>query len=53
MRVGNTSPEDKSFQIPKRLVLEAYQSVKKNKGAAGVDVLEELEATLPSGGRSI
>ena len=48
MRVGNTSPEDKSFQIPKRLVWEAYQSVKKNKGAAGVDgqSIEEFETDL-------
>ena len=46
--MGNTSPEDKSFQIPKRLVWEAYQSVKKNKGAAGVDgqSIEEFEADL-------
>ena len=29
--------EDKSFEIPKRLVWEAYKSVKANKGAAGVD----------------
>ena len=29
--------KDKPFQIPKRLVWEAYKSVKANKGAAGVD----------------
>ena len=46
--MGNTSSEDKPFQIPKRLVWEAYQSVKKNKGAAGVDgqSIEEFEADL-------
>ncbi|MGH3681354.1 MAG: hypothetical protein ACRDT2_14065, partial [Natronosporangium sp.] len=36
-RVGKSGPEDKPFQIPKRLVWEAYKSVKANKGAAGVD----------------
>ena len=48
MRVGNTSSENKSFQIPKRLAWEAYQSVKKNKGAAGVDgqSIEGFEADL-------
>jgi RNA-directed DNA polymerase len=35
--VGGSSSEGKPFQIPKRLVWEAYQSVKRNKGAAGVD----------------
>lgn len=46
--MGNTSSENKSFQIPKRLVWEAYQSVKKNKGAAGVDgqSIEGFEADL-------
>lgn len=29
--------ETKSFDIPKRLVWEAYQHVKANKGAAGID----------------
>jgi hypothetical protein len=46
--VGKSSPENKSFQIPKRLVWEAYQRVKANKGAAGVDgqSVEEFEADL-------
>jgi retron-type reverse transcriptase len=35
--VSKSGPEGKSFQIPKRLVWEAYKSVKANKGAAGVD----------------
>jgi RNA-directed DNA polymerase len=36
-RVSKSGPEDKSFQIPKQLVWEAYRRVKANKGAAGVD----------------
>lgn len=32
-----TSPTGKPFDIPKRLVWEAYQKVKANRGAAGVD----------------
>jgi RNA-directed DNA polymerase len=35
--VSKSGPEDKSFQIPKQLVWEAYRRVKANKGAAGVD----------------
>lgn len=35
--MGKSGPEDKSFQIPKQLVWEAYRRVKANKGAAGVD----------------
>ena len=39
---------DKSFEIPKQLVWEAYRRVKANKGAAGVDgqSIEEFEADL-------
>ncbi len=46
--MGKSGPEDKPFQIPKRLVWEAYQSVKRNKGAAGVDgqSMEEFEVDL-------
>ena len=46
--MGKSSPENKSFQIPKRLVWEAYQRVKANKGAAGVDgqSVEEFEKDL-------
>ena len=46
--MGRSSLEDKPFQIPKRLVWEAYQSVRRNKGAAGVDgqSLAEFEADL-------
>jgi RNA-directed DNA polymerase len=35
--VGKSGLEEKSFQIPKQLVWEAYKRVKANKGAAGVD----------------
>jgi len=35
--VSKSGLKDKPFQIPKRLVWEAYKSVKANKGAAGVD----------------
>ena len=35
--MGKLDPKDKPFQIPKELVWEAYKSVKRNKGAAGVD----------------
>jgi RNA-directed DNA polymerase len=34
-----SGPKDKSFDIPKQLVWEAYKSVKENKGAAGVDAM--------------
>jgi RNA-directed DNA polymerase len=35
--VGKSGLAEKSFAIPKQLVWEAYQRVKANKGAAGVD----------------
>ena len=46
--MGKSNPKDKSFDIAKRLVWEAYKSVKANKGAAGVDgvSIEEFEADL-------
>jgi len=46
--VGKSGPEDKPFAIPKRLVWEAYKSVKANKGAAGVDgqSIADFEADL-------
>ena len=46
--MGKSNPTDKSFDISKRLVWEAYKSVKANKGAAGVDgqSVEEFEADL-------
>ena len=46
--MGKSGPEGKPFQIPKRLVWEAYKSVKRNKGAAGVDgqSIEDFEADL-------
>jgi len=46
--VGKSGPKEKPFQIPKRLVWEAYESVKANKGAAGVDgcSIEDFEADL-------
>ena len=41
-------PDGKPFQIPKQLVWEAYQQVKANKGAAGVDgqSIGDFEADL-------
>jgi RNA-directed DNA polymerase len=46
--VGKSGPEGKPFQIPKQLVWEAYQKVKANKGAAGMDgqSIEDFEADL-------
>ena len=46
--MGKSDPEVKSFDISKRLVWEAYKSVKANEGAAGVDgqSIEEFEADL-------
>ncbi len=40
--------QDKPFKIPKRLVWEAYERVKANKGAAGVDrqSIETFESDL-------
>jgi RNA-directed DNA polymerase len=46
--VSKSSPEGKPFQIPKRLVWEAYKRVRAKKGAAGVDgqSIEDFEADL-------
>jgi len=46
--VGVSEPQDKPFSIPKRLVWEAYERVKANKGAAGVDrqSIEDFETDL-------
>jgi RNA-directed DNA polymerase len=43
-----SEPQDKPFKIPKRLVWEAYERVKANKGAAGVDrqSIEAFESDL-------
>ena len=47
-RVGRSGSADKSFAIPKQLVWEAYERVRANKGAAGVDgqSIAEFEADL-------
>ena len=47
-RVNKSDPENRSCDLPKRLVWEVYRSVRKNKGAAGVDgcSIEEFEADL-------
>jgi RNA-directed DNA polymerase len=46
--VGRSGPERKPFEISKQLVWEAYERVKRNKGAAGVDgqSIEDFEADL-------
>jgi group II intron reverse transcriptase/maturase len=46
--VSKSGLKDRSFQISKQLVWEAYKQVKANKGAAGVDrvSLEDFEANL-------
>lgn len=43
-----SEPQDKPFNIPKRLVWEAYERVRANKGAAGVDrvSIEDFEKDL-------
>src|SRR5271155_152977 len=43
-----SGPADKPFVIPKQLVWEAYERVKANKGAAGVDgcSVEDFEEDL-------
>lgn len=43
-----SEPQDKPFDIPKRLVWEAYERVRANRGAAGVDSksLEDFESDL-------
>ena len=46
--MDKSSPKNKSFEIPKQLVWEAYKKVKANKGAAGVDgqSIEDFEKDL-------
>jgi hypothetical protein len=47
-RVSRSGPKDKSFDISKQLVWEAYRQVRANKGAPGVDEqsLAEFEKDL-------
>ena len=46
--MSRLTSSDKSFDIPKRLVMEAWEKVKNNRGAPGVDEvgLEEFEKDL-------
>ena len=46
--MGESKPQAKPFEIAKLVVWEAYQKVKANKGAAGVDgeSIEEFERDL-------
>ena len=46
--MGKTGPEEKPFDIPKRLVWCAWTQVRENKGAAGVDgqSIADFEADL-------
>ncbi len=46
--MGRSGSQDKPFKISKQLVWEAYERVKQNKGAAGVDgqSIEEFEKDL-------
>lgn len=47
-RVSKSGQKNRSFQIPKQLVWEAYKRVKANKGAARMDhvSLEDFESDL-------
>jgi len=46
--VSESKSQVKPFEIPKQMVWEAYQRVKANKGAAGVDgqTVEQFEQDL-------
>ena len=50
--MGKSGSADKPFAIPKQLVWEAYQRVKANKGAAGVDgqSIADFEVDLKNNG---
>jgi hypothetical protein len=45
---GRPKPKVKSFEIPKRLVYEAWEKVRANSGAPGVDAVSVAEFGWPS-----
>jgi RNA-directed DNA polymerase len=43
--MGRSTPTGKSFEIPKRLMVEAWEKVRANGGAPGVDAVSITEFT--------
>jgi hypothetical protein len=41
--LGGSTPNGKSFEIPKRLIVEAWEKVQANGGAPGVDAVSITE----------